>query len=338
MRLNIEDRFFSETRFWRLSHMLGGDHIAVGYCALLWHGSQGEEALVGSWDELRIWLRIVDRDVAASVISALCTCNFVVKKELKFFIAGNEQQINSARKNMLRYNNLHKSASLSNKRKRKAKTSDVDNQPNLKDYSGACTEQKSECVQAPCTEQKSECVQAPAMQGNARQINARQCKADQGSTDKELGSINPKPVKQRKTGVEPTDFHKSLAARWADYATSAWPNLNPKVSDWEKSLAQISQEVGLNDQQMGALFEFIRKDDFWKDNCQSPIGLLRKSRNGVRKVDNILAKIKREHYSHADVFQRLKESQARDDADRAAGRPVKNVFERAMAGEYDDQL
>ena len=37
---------------------------------------------------------------------------------------------------------------------------------------------------------------------------------------------------------------------------------------------------------------FVKKDDFWDVNALSPNGLLTLSKNGSRKIDNILIKMK----------------------------------------------
>jgi len=104
---------------------------------------------------------------------------------------------------------------------------------------------------------------------------------------------NKKKTMPRPKKVEAVSDHDNdLGQRWAEYTKAEYPFLKPKPDEYVQAIAKVRRMVGLNDEQLDYLFEFVQSDDFWKQNCQSPIGLLRKSKNGLRKIDNILAKIK----------------------------------------------
>lgn len=90
---------------------------------------------------------------------------------------------------------------------------------------------------------------------------------------------------------------ENLARLWLDFSISQFRGL--KVPTWCKldafveGVAKTRRVVGLTPLQMEAVFDFIKKSDFWSKNALSPSGLLKKSdRNGLRKIDNILMAIK----------------------------------------------
>jgi hypothetical protein len=45
---------------------------------------------------------------------------------------------------------------------------------------------------------------------------------------------------------------------------------------------------------MSNIAQWIWKDDFWSKNCLSPAALLGTSKNGLKKIDNILASISKD--------------------------------------------
>jgi hypothetical protein len=109
--------------------------------------------------------------------------------------------------------------------------------------------------------------------------------------------IRKKPSKNLRASLSltHTPFELDLAQRWVDHAMKYWPHLKPNRLEYAKALSQVKRSLQIQDDALNYLFEFICADDFWRDNCQSPAGLLRKSRNGVRKIDNILSNMRRHH-------------------------------------------
>jgi len=114
------------------------------------------------------------------------------------------------------------------------------------------------------------------------------------------------PVKQKrntpmieaikKLGLD-EDLEK-LAEEWREFAIEKkpWMKDRSSIASFYVGLMKVQNAIKLNNQNMNVsglreIFMFIRNDNFWKDQALSPNQLLTPSRNGVRKVDNILLSI-----------------------------------------------
>ena len=88
----------------------------------------------------------------------------------------------------------------------------------------------------------------------------------------------------------------SLASRWLDFAKEvmSWKKAPSSwnAENWANDLAKIRRVTDINDEGLIALFEFIKNDDFWMKNAMSPATLLKKGKNDLRKIDNILLKMR----------------------------------------------
>jgi hypothetical protein len=59
------------------------------------------------------------------------------------------------------------------------------------------------------------------------------------------------------------------------------------------AIAKLRRATNLNDDGVVKVLAFIKGDEFWRKNAVSPNGLLRKSdRNGQRKIDNIIVRMR----------------------------------------------
>ena len=125
--------------------------------------------------------------------------------------------------------------------------------------------------------------------------------ADPTPPKKEAQVIEPKKPTPKRLRWEPEDME--LAKEWHRYAQENWPYLKGTVESYANAIRLTRQGTDMSHEQMAAFFRFVRDDDFWRDNCQSPVGLLKRSRNGNRKVDNILASIRRETYKVSAPLQ-----------------------------------
>lgn len=86
----------------------------------------------------------------------------------------------------------------------------------------------------------------------------------------------------------------SLAERWSQYASEKQPWRKFNTAKFADAIRRVRNSVGLDSAQMVGLFEFATTHEFWADNVISPAGLLKKSsRNDLRKIDNLLAEMKR---------------------------------------------
>lgn len=112
--------------------------------------------------------------------------------------------------------------------------------------------------------------------------------ASEGETTAEY--IEPETPKEKSS-----DEH--LADAWLSYARSEMPwDRSPAgwtTENFARDIAKVKTATGLTDAGMAALLEFVRADEFWRDKALSPGSLLKRSeRNGQRKIDNILLRMK----------------------------------------------
>lgn len=93
---------------------------------------------------------------------------------------------------------------------------------------------------------------------------------------------------------------ETITEKWIEWAKSKAPWLAHKFTTerFYVALEKVKENVTSNGQLLGntgllEILYFVRNDSFWKDQVVSPNQLLKDSRNGVRKVDNILLAIKK---------------------------------------------
>ncbi len=84
----------------------------------------------------------------------------------------------------------------------------------------------------------------------------------------------------------------SIAQKWLDHSLEAMPWAEaPKAWNAEhfaKGISIIRKAINLNSDGLEALIGFIAQDDFWGSVALSPQALMGKSKNGLRKIDNLL--------------------------------------------------
>lgn len=88
----------------------------------------------------------------------------------------------------------------------------------------------------------------------------------------------------------------AIASNWYKFAQQEMP-WKKEGGEWclqgfARSLVKVAKATDLNQAGVEALFKFIENDEFWRKNAVSPNGLLTKSKNGSRKIDNILNRMK----------------------------------------------
>lgn len=101
MRLNIEDRFFSERhRYLKLSKIMGWtEWEAIGHLVMLWHGSQGAEQIRATGEEICDWSEVYDNE--STYLNALCHktvryCDLL--QDGNFLIRGSKKHVESLRR------------------------------------------------------------------------------------------------------------------------------------------------------------------------------------------------------------------------------------------------
>jgi hypothetical protein len=107
-------------------------------------------------------------------------------------------------------------------------------------------------------------------------------------------SLTPSPTEISPSEIyTPNPFDAVLADKWVSFAKGLAPHLRLRVPDCVDTFRKLRELDGFTEDQLEALFVFVRQDDFWRPNALSPIGLRKPSKNGLRKIDNILAAMAR---------------------------------------------
>lgn len=99
MRLNLEDRFFSDPNVKWLSKIMSWSmHETYGCLVVLWYFSQKQLKIFATEEEIFLWCDIKQTD-ECKIIEALIKTNFIKKSEENLFrIAGNLEQIENIKK------------------------------------------------------------------------------------------------------------------------------------------------------------------------------------------------------------------------------------------------
>lgn len=118
--------------------------------------------------------------------------------------------------------------------------------------------------------------------------------------------------------IDLTDEELDLGRKWLDMAVSEMPHRasDPKwhAAEFGTELKKVGQAVGLDHAGMLKLFHYVSADTFWRPNTCAPKSLLKVNKEGVRKIDNILTRMKRPAERLADIRE-----EQRSDTTRPVG-------------------
>jgi len=95
-----------------------------------------------------------------------------------------------------------------------------------------------------------------------------------------------------------SDGFLDIATRWFEYANREYPWKRAKVSkSWTvdafgTELERVARIMNLNMHGLNEILNFVEKDEFWRTNAASPFGLMKKGKNDMRKIENILARMR----------------------------------------------
>lgn len=93
-------------------------------------------------------------------------------------------------------------------------------------------------------------------------------------------------------GGDPHPLDFAFAEDWATYAKEVSPTVKPDLAKWTHTVHLLKSRDGVTEEQLLLMLDFVRTDDFWRDKAASLEGLRSKSKNGLRKFENILAAMK----------------------------------------------
>lgn len=135
-------------------------------------------------------------------------------------------------------------------------------------------------------------------------INSSSSNSQTDNLTKSPDTIEPK-LKTSK--YEPEDF--ATAKKWLEYALREMKTIKPN-RDWSaESFASHLRKVRLvmdwNHEAMNNLLQFVEFHPFWASVCTSPNGLLKKNKDGIRKIDQIFNQITRGDRKHDKLMAML---------------------------------
>lgn len=103
-----------------------------------------------------------------------------------------------------------------------------------------------------------------------------------------------------------SDFEIAISRDWLDLALTEHPHRKDSASftveRFGQDLRKAQRALSLTDQQMTDLFEFVKHSAFWRPNAAVPSGLLNNSKNGLRKIDNIIASMKPQERRESEIL------------------------------------
>jgi hypothetical protein len=130
--------------------------------------------------------------------------------------------------------------------------------------------------------------------------------------------IRAKKESKKTEVIDLTDDELDLGRKWLDMAVSEMPHRasDPKwhAAEFGTELKKVGQAVGLDNAGMLKVFHYVSADTFWRPNTCAPKSLLKVNKEGVRKIDNILTRMKRP----AERLSDIREEQ-RSDTTRPVG-------------------
>lgn len=107
------------------------------------------------------------------------------------------------------------------------------------------------------------------------------CPTD-GRTD-ETDDISP-PV----GGPPLSPWDLAMAERWAEWAKTVSRTVKPHPEKWARVFRLLREKDGFTEAEIEQAFEHAKADSFWSANVASAEGLRSKSKNGLKKFENLL--------------------------------------------------
>lgn len=103
----------------------------------------------------------------------------------------------------------------------------------------------------------------------------------------------PKSAKSVVQVMNLSDAELSLGSDWLTYALVHFPSkvadAKWNASDFALELRKVANTCGWTIDHMRDLLAWVKADTFWCNKVASPFGLLKKSSNGLRKIENAAA-------------------------------------------------
>lgn len=120
-------------------------------------------------------------------------------------------------------------------------------------------------------------------------VTSRRRNADVTSTSRRRVNTNERTNERNKN--PPSSFDQGVAQQWADHATSKAPHLKPDLVKYADAIRKLREKVGLTEAQVEETLTWIKQSEFWASVALSPAGMFNVGKNGVRKIDTVLAQM-----------------------------------------------
>jgi len=89
-----------------------------------------------------------------------------------------------------------------------------------------------------------------------------------------------------------SEFDQDLSERWVSWARESTPSMRANILKCTQTIRLLREKDGLTEKTIEDMLSFIRDDPFWSVNALSPASLRLAGKNGLRKFENILAKMR----------------------------------------------
>lgn len=262
-RVHIEEEFLSEGKLRVLSNNLDGvlkptkKDAAMGLMVRLWHNSQAELAEGGTKSDIIQWAELPKKH-ANKVFAILLATGRIKQISNDFYeISGNKKQISGIQ------------SFRENGRK-----------------GGLKLQQKLRILASAA----SSAASSPASSA------AKPSTSTSTSTSIYINKGTSTPSKIKKIRVLPSSADADLAERWFLWAKERAPKTKFDQTKFAEAIAKAKKDYALTDQEMDALFEFVRADEFYGQNFLSPCTYKNKWKNGMTKMESALAAQQKKYF------------------------------------------
>lgn len=115
-----------------------------------------------------------------------------------------------------------------------------------------------------------------------------------------------RPAKEK-----PSEFDFEIADAWHSHALTVTPNKKCNRDREADAVRMLRSVDGYPEADIRALLAFVKRDSFWSNNALSPCGLRITKPGGVRKIENIVAAMKRRPSGPASFSKANQDEQKR---------------------------
>lgn len=124
--------------------------------------------------------------------------------------------------------------------------------------------------------------------------NSEADRNDLGSSGQGVKKKMKKPVITNAEKSEIDLTVEKVSREWRDWSAGKYPYLAKRltVETYYRDLMKAKKYAGMSSEQIEAMFQWIKQDDFWRDHAIAPKSLLTESKNGMKKLDNILTRMR----------------------------------------------